>query len=161
MFQPPLVPDTLDVPAFKAFDTFALVALDMDRAEEDFALVDANRDHLAGVFGPRNKWPEGVDLRRNKADVAWHEVEFGCRTSFAYWITEAPRADAPLIGCLYITPSPRAGDDCAVYFWLAKSHDARAVEVKAVLEAWLRDAWHFNAVAFPGRDIPWADWQGK
>ena len=157
MFQPPLVPDTLDVPAFKAFDTFALVALDMDRAEEDFALVDANRAHLAGTFGPANPWPDGVDLRMNRADVAWHEVEFRCRTSFAYWIAETANADASLIGCLYITPSPRASDDCAVYFWLAKSEAARTEEVRAVLEAWLRDEWGFPAVAFPGRGVPWTE----
>tara|TARA_R110000868_G_scaffold350521_2_gene611777 strand:- start:3760 stop:4239 length:480 start_codon:yes stop_codon:yes gene_type:complete len=158
MFQPPLIPDDLDVPAFKAFDTFALIALDMDRAEEDFALVDANRAHLAGTFGPANPWPEGVDLRMNRADVAWHEVEFRCRTSFAYWITDAPRPDAALIGCLYITPSPRTGDDCALYFWLSTEHVARTADIETALKAWLRTDWHFPAVVLPGRDIPWTEW---
>ena len=159
MFQPPLVPDSLDVPAFKAFDAFALVALDMDRAEEDFALVNANRDHLVGTFGPANPWPQGVDLRMNRADVAWHEVEFRCRTSFAYWIAESTAPAAPLIGCTYITPSPRAGDDCAVYFWLDKSRASDTAHVKATLASWLHEGWGFQAVAFPGRDIPWSEWE--
>ncbi|MGV8998578.1 MAG: hypothetical protein ACOH12_16680 [Parvibaculaceae bacterium] len=159
MFQPPLVPDSLDVPVLKTFDTFALVALDMDRAEEDFALVDANRDHLAGTFGPAHLWPEGVDPRMNKADVAWHEVEFRCRTSFAYWITESAAPAARFTGCLYITPSPRAQDDCAVYFWLDKSLAADTAQVKETLTRWLRADWNFQAVAFPGRDIPWAEFK--
>jgi hypothetical protein len=28
-----------------------------------------------------------------------------------------------------------------------------------VLRGWLRDAWPFKRVAFPGRDISWDEWR--
>jgi RimJ/RimL family protein N-acetyltransferase len=160
MFQPPLVPADLVVPEFQAFDDFALAKLVMERAGDDYALVDANRERLIGTFGPDNPWPRGTDARSNLADVAWHEVEFGCRTSFAYWIVDGTDADAPLIGCVYVAPSPRPDHQCAVYFWLdaAWDGDEFVARVHATLRDWLEEDWGFAHIAFPGREIPWEAW---
>ena len=98
--------------------------------------------------------------RSNLADVAWHEVEFGCRTSFAWWILDGETAAAPLAGCVYVTPSPVPFYQCAVYFWLdqAKDQPGRAAAVQAELGRWLGESWGFGQVAFPGRGIAWDDW---
>ncbi len=160
MFQPPLVPRDLEVPGFVRLAGLTLSSLVMERAAEDFALVDANRDHLDGTFGPGNPWPRETTARSNAADVAWHEVEFGCRTSFAWWILAGETADAPLAGCVYVTPSPVPFYQCAVYFWIDRASDraGRAAAVQAELTRWLQQDWGFARVAFPGRSLAWANW---
>lgn len=160
MFQPPLVPHDLAVPHFVRLPGLTLSSLVMERAAEDYALVDANRQHVDGTFGPTNPWPRETTARSNQADVAWHEVEFGCRTSFAWWILAGETAEAPLAGCVYVTPSPVPFYQCAVYFWLDQAQDTpgRAAAVQAELARWLAESWDFGRVAFPGRAVAWANW---
>ena len=94
---------------------------------------------------------------------------FDKRLAFAYTVVPAAKSRSklpPTLGCIYINPATRRGYDAEVLLW-AVSHGRNATEAKtldaeleALTRAWLREAWPFKKVAFPGRgDTPWASFE--
>lgn len=147
-----LVPGSLDGPGYR------LRMLSFDDAEKDFEAVMASADQLRGLFGPENPWPEGVTLKEDMIDLAWHQREFTLRHSFAYTVMSSDEASC--LGCTYIFPSNVPDYDAVVFYWVRSGvdHDARDKELGAQFRQWLASDWPFRAPAFPGRDIPWSEW---
>ena len=64
------------------------------------------------------------------------------------------------LGCLYIYESGKAGYDVDVAFWTRDDREADLDDrVSAFVKNWLEEFWPFKRVAYPGRDIPWSEWE--
>lgn len=61
----------------------------------------------------------------------------------------------------YFFPSERAGFEAQAFYWVRTSELASGLDAHLgdTVRAWLASpAWPWQKVAFPGRDIAWADW---
>ena len=107
---------------------------------------------------PDDDWPLGLTLEEDLIDLAWHQREFTQRHSFAYTVM-APDESACL-GCVYLLPTGSPGHDVQAFYWVRTSELAGGLDDRlgAALRAWLAERWPFRGVAFPGREIAWADW---
>jgi len=157
---PDLVPPSFEPPRRLDAGEFVFRPLTIDDARQDYAAVDASRERLRGVFGPSSEWPSPeLTLAQNRIDVAWHHKEFQRRDAFTYAVVDP--ADTVELGCCYIQPTRHAAYNAAVYVWIADSGLDRdlAGAIETRLREWITDEWPFDAVAYPGRDIPWSDWE--
>lgn len=157
---PDLLPAEVDVPMGTAGEGFVVRPLRIGDAELDHETVLANRERLRGTFGPGHEWPAAdLTLEGNRIDVAWHHKEFQRRDAFTYAVFTPD--ETVELGCLYLQPTTAPDYDVAVYYWLAATADERglAETIESHLRDWVADAWPFDRVAYPGRDIPWAEWE--
>ena len=157
---PDLVPPSFEPPRQLNGGEFVFRPLTIDDARRDFAAVDASRERLRGVFGPSSEGPSPeLTLAQNRIDVAWHHKEFQRRDAFTYAVVDPD--DTVELGCLYVQPTARSAYDAAIYFWIAETgHDSGLAEtIETHLREWINQEWPFEAVAYPGRDIPWTDWE--
>lgn len=155
-----LVPPTFDVPERVDGGAFLVRPLRVADAERDHEAVVSSRRRLRGLFGPAHEWPPaGLTPEQTRIDIAWHQKEFQRRDAFTYAVL-APD-EAVEFGCVYIQPTRAPGYDAAVYFWTAESARERGVadDIERWLRRWVRDRWPFESVAYPGRDIPWSEWE--
>lgn len=65
-----------------------------------------------------------------------------------------------MLGCVYIEPTRKQGYDAEVYLWaretkLGTGLDARLLDA---VKRWLGREWPFTNIAFPGRELPWPQW---
>ena len=157
MYRRPLLPEGREPPETWAGPGFHARPLRLADAEADFEAVMAAGDRLIGGMDPESRWPEGLTLHENRVDLGWHEREFTLGHSFA-WTILAPEG-APTLGCAYLSPSDRAGAEAMAFWWLRPEADALAPAVETAFRALLGRLP--LAVALPGRDIPWDDWQAR
>lgn len=164
----PFVPDGYAAPRTQRFAQFTLEILSPRFAAQDYAAVTMSADAIRHIFGPTNGWPApDLSFAENLADLERHAREFADRVAFAYALV-SPDGERYL-GCLYIKPikSKREPDprkarfDAQAFFWLSTLADRGdlAKRVLGDVQAWLKSAWPFRAVAFPGRTMAWADWE--
>jgi hypothetical protein len=132
-------------------------------AAQDYAAVKTSADAIRHVFGPDNGWPAAtMSFAENLADLERHAREFEERTRFAYALL-SPDGDRYL-GCFYLRPTRnaphQAAYDAEAFFWLSAlaNRGDLAERVLEDLQIWLKAAWPFRAVAFPGRTIGWTEW---
>lgn len=155
----PWLPRSVAVPEGYRTGSYRVRPLTVHDAVRDYDAVMTSRERLWARFGPGWGWPaENLTLEDDLVDLAWHQKEFALRTSFAYTITTPD--GSRVLGCLYLFPSRRADHDAEVYFWSREPADGGIPEdvLDADVRRWLREAWPFTRVAFPGRDIPWSEW---
>jgi len=155
---PDLLPPDVDVPARVDTDVFVIRPLTIDDVERDYEAVMSSRERLRGTFGPNDEWPTAdLTIEQDRIDVAWHEKEFQRRDAFTYAVVGD---DGVQLGCVYVQPTRVPGYDAAVYYWVAESGIERGLgEVIAErVRRWIEAEWPFEAVAYPGRDVPWAEW---
>ncbi len=155
-----LVPSEFRVPAGLVTDEFRLRMLTVNDVVKDYEAVMTSRDQLRGVFGPQSTWPAAdLTLEQDLIDLGWHQKEFQNRTSFAYTVMSL--GESRCLGCVYIYPAAPADYDAQVILWVRQSELASGLEDRLLAEVktWIAQAWPFEQVAFPGREIPWADWQ--
>jgi hypothetical protein len=159
MYNRPLVPPGFRVPASLDLPNGFLRMLSIDDLELDFEAVMKSAARLKGLLDPDSSWPEGLTKADDLIDLAWHQREFTLRHSFAY--TYMARDNSRCLGCAYIFPSNAAEFDATVFYWVREGADAeqRDRDFGAAIRAWLKNAWPFQAVAFPGRDISWPAWR--
>jgi len=156
-----LVPDEFSVPLVVEFPSFVFRPLDSAATELDYAAVMASRDDLHDIFGPNDVWPAAdLTLEQNGKDLAWHWSLFEQRLSFAWTVlnTEGTKC----IGCVYLYWPLLPDYDATVYLWVHSDELAGGLDqtLESTVRAWLAESWPFRNPAFPGRDIPWDEWQG-
>jgi hypothetical protein len=158
MYNSPLVRPDFVIPDQLDGDDYVLRMLSIDDVEKDFEAVMASAGRLRGLLDPGSTWPDGLTLKEDLIDLAWHHREFTLRRSFAY--TVMSKDESRCLGCCYIFPSRVTAYDAAAFYWVRSGPDAerRDAELGTRLRNWLRAAWPFETVAFPGRDIPWTEW---
>ena len=155
---PDLVPSTETVPERVERDGFALRPLTVEDTELDYAAVTTSRERLQGVFYPGDTWPAGLTVEQNRIDLAWHQKEHQRRDAFTYAVVD--ESETAELGCVYVQPTRVEGYDVAVYYWVSTAGVERGLAdaIEATIRQWLADDWPLDSVAYPGRDIDWADW---
>ncbi len=154
----PFVAEDFEVPEGLVTEDFRLRMLSVNDVVKDFEAVIASKDHLQRLFPGGSNWPEGLTLEANLVDLGWHQKEFQIRRSFTYTVVSPD--GSKVLGCVYIHPTRKRGYDADITFWARESDQGdpadRALE-KAV-RSWIAAEWPFAKPAYPGRDIPWDQW---
>ena len=119
MYNAPIVPDDFIVPAWLETSRMRLRSLTIDDAVQDFEAVVTSETRLRTLYDPGSEWPKGLSLSQNMIELAWHQVEFQLRTSFAY--TVVPPDESAVLGCLYIYPTAKRGHDVEITMWVRES----------------------------------------
>ena len=159
MYSRPLVPPDFVVPDRLLGADFLLRPLTVGDLVKDYDAVMTSADHLKGVLNAGSSWPRGLTLERDLIDLGWHQREFTLRHSFAYTVMSPDQETC--LGCCYIYPSDRPEYDAMAFYWARASAFAGGLDERLGLafRGWLDSHWPFDRVAFPGRDIPWAEWK--
>jgi len=158
MYGKPLVPADFEVPLSLETERLRLRPLCAGDAVKDYDAVMTSAERLKTVFCPIDTWPDGLTLEQNLKELAWHEIEFQKRKSFAYTVVSLD--ESRILGCLYFYPTSRGGHDVEVSLWVRASEAETGLDghLYETVRRWIAEAWPFATPAYPGRDIAWADW---
>ncbi|MCU0307312.1 MAG: GNAT family N-acetyltransferase [Thermoleophilia bacterium] len=151
------LPHDHPVPPGISAERFTLRPITVHDVVRDYDAVMGSQAHLWARFGAAWGWPPAdLTLEQDLIDLAWHQKEADLRRSFNYAVVSPD--GARLLGCVYLDPPTRAGWDAEAYAWTRA--DALDLEDEVVdrARAWIAAEWPFPRVAWPGRDIPWAEW---
>ncbi len=154
----PFVDKTFAVPEELQTPDFKLRMLAISDVVKDYDAVISSKSQLLELFPHWGGWPEGLTIEDNLIDLGWHHREFTNRTSFAYTVVSLDGSQ--VLGCVYINPTRKSGFDASVSFWARESNqgDPADVALETAVKEWIAKHWPFESVAYPGRDIPLADW---
>lgn len=157
--KPAFVPNTFAVPTLVDGPGFKLVPLGPDVVKLDFVAYMSSIEHLQRTFSRSTRWPrEGITDAEAMQDMLAEQARFLGRTSFAYAVlTPDGRRER---GSVYVAPSTVPGHDAVVRMWVTKAdYDAGFdAELYSWVTAWMQHAWPLKKIAYPGRAIPWAEW---
>ena len=158
MYGIPLVPDDFEVPLCLETERLRLRPLCASDAVKDYDAVMTSAERLQTVFCPIESWPDGLTLEQNLKELAWHEIEFQKRRSFAYTVVR--HDESQVLGCLYFYPTARGGHDVQVSCWVRASEAETGLDAHLyeTVRRWIDEAWPFTNPAYPGREIAWEDW---
>jgi hypothetical protein len=163
-FIAPFIAPDFSPPRVAKVGHLSLRVLAPEHTHEDYAAVMGSADRIRGVFGPDNDWPApDLSLADNTADLVRHAEEFDARQAFAYslWV------GSDYAGCLYVRPfkSRRADDaragcwDAVVYLWMSTPYAHDDSNTYQQLNQWLTHEWRMSRLAWPGRQMSWAQWE--
>ncbi len=152
-----LVPREFTVPTLLETERFRLRPLTIHDVVKDFDAVMTSKEHLLASL-PWGWPPDDMRLEQNLIDLGWHQKEFQIKTSFAFTVVSLD--EARVLGCVYIDPAAKAGYDAEVTMWVRADELGTGLdqELESAVRRWLTDAWPFTRVAYPGRDMPWSEW---
>jgi len=159
MYGTPLVPADFEVPPGLETERLRLRPLCASDAVKDYDAVMTSAERLKTVFRPGGTWPDGLTLEQNLKELAWHEVEFQNRRSFAYTVVSLD--ESQVLGCLYLYPTRKGGHDVEVNLWVRASEAETGLDahLHETVRRWIAEAWPFASPAYPGRAIAWDDWR--
>lgn len=128
-------------------------------ASMDLAAIKRSQPALQHLFGPEDSWPPtDLTLAEDRADLTWHAAEFAAGRSFAYHLFNADRTQC--LGCLYLYPTASLAHDAEAYLWTSSDlAPAASHAIEQEVMAWVDTGWPFTDIAWPGRLIPFAEWQ--
>lgn len=155
----PLPTERFDIPQQWQGKQTLLIPASPKWVELDFAAVIASQSKLKHLFGPTDSWPpEDLDIESDRLDLVWHEQEFHARQSFAYHLLNHDASRC--LGCLYIYPTASPNHDAEAYLWThldLSATEANLIESEVI--DWITLHWPFTAIAWPGRSIPFNEWE--
>ncbi len=159
MYGKPLVPPDFDVPRGLETERLRLRPLTAGDAVKDFDAVMTSAERHKTVFRPGGRWPDGMTLEHNQKELAWHEIEFQNRRSFAYTVVSLE--ESQVLGCLYLYPTSKADHEVEITMWVRASEAGSGLDAHLyeTVRRWIAEAWPFAKPAYPGREISWADWR--
>ena len=155
----PFIPKNFCIPDNLITENFLIRKLTINDLIKDYEAVMSSVDHLMGTFGPGDDWPKDLTLEENLVDLGWHQKEFELRKSFTYTIMSL--AESKCLGAIYINPSEKEAYDAEAVMWVRQSELKKNLDriIFSKLKEWLCTRWNFSNVAYPGREIPWNEWQ--
>lgn len=154
------LPEEFYVPTLVAGLRFQIRPISVHDVVRFFDAVMCSRERLWEHFGALWGWPTtNLTLEQVLVDLAWHQKEGEQRRSFAYAVLTPD--EARLLGCVYIFPAKKAGAYAEADFWVRADQEETGLEkeLEEFVREWLDTAWPFDTVRFPGRDLPWHEWQ--
>ena len=154
------LPVDFEVPTLLVTEAFRIRPVTIHDVVKDYDAVMTNREHLWSLFGGAWGWPEeDLTLEQDLVDLGWHQKEFQMRSSFDYAVMSPD--EGRLLGCVYIDPPGKAGFDAEVYYWARQDGPEEGLEgqLGEVVRLWISEDWPLAKVAYPGRDIPWDEWE--
>jgi len=153
------VPAGFTVPVLVKTAGFQLVPLGPALVKIDYDAYMSSIEHLQTSFTRSKDWPHaGLTMADAMKDMEGEQARFKNRESFAYAVlTPDGRRER---GSVYVSPSRVAGYDAVVRLWVTKSEFDAGFDAAlyAWVTGWVRKQWPFAKVAYPGRAIPWAEW---
>ena len=155
----PLPIDNFAIPQRWRGKNVLLVPAAPEWAALDFSAVVECRTSLKHFFGSADTWPpDELTLEEDRADLAWHKREFDAKSSFAYHLLDHDASEC--LGCLYLYPTAAQEHDAEAYLWVhTRLAQVQATFIENEVIEWVRQCWPFSAVAWPGRFIPFTDWE--
>ncbi|MBC8392511.1 MAG: GNAT family N-acetyltransferase [Deltaproteobacteria bacterium] len=153
------VPKEFVIPKDLVTEWFHMRMLTVQDVHLDYDAVMSSMKHLRNVFGPNNNWPsETMTLEENLSDLQKHQNDFLNRHSFTYTVLRPD--EAACLGCVYIDPSNKANYDAEVYLWVRESESKTGFDdiLFNAVKKWISQRWPFKNVAYPGKEIPWEQW---
>ncbi|UYV16413.1 twin-arginine translocation pathway signal protein [Porphyrobacter sp. ULC335] len=147
------VPTLIEGPGFK------LVPLGPALVEIDYRAYMTSIAHLQATFTRSTSWPHaGLTLADAMVDMETEAGRFERRESFAYAVLTPDGLRER--GCIYVYPSKVPGYDAQVQLWVtAAEYEAGFdAELYAWAKDWIARDWPFAKIAYPGRAIPWEEW---
>jgi hypothetical protein len=158
------VPENFEIPRVFETDRFRLRMLSVNDVEKDYDAVIESRELLQAMFG--GTWPRiGFTLEENLADLKRHQQEFLDRKAFAYTVVSLN--ETKVLGCLYINPPQKFGEDpefieylkrtgsnAIVHMWVRQTEHDKGLD-KILFETvkdWISTVWPFKKVGYPGRE---------
>lgn len=157
----PFIPADFHPPLLVEAAGFKLVPLGPDLAKRDFDAYMSSVEHLQQTFSRSTRWPRaGITDADAMRDMQGEEARFKGRKSFTYAVLTPDGTRER--GCVYISPSPVKGHGAVVRIWVTKAdYDAGFdAELYRWVSAWIQKDWPLAKVAYPGRAIEWAAWDG-
>jgi hypothetical protein len=149
MSRMPFVPDDFQPPLSLVVDGFLLEPLGPEHNEDDYDAWSSSIEHIRATPGyPDGRWPRPMTLDENRADLERHARDFAARSGFTYTVLEP--SDRSVIGCVYIYPDRKGGDDATAQSWVRATHADRDAALRTVVSRWLADVWPFERVAYAG-----------
>ncbi|MGW0589413.1 GNAT family N-acetyltransferase [Streptosporangium sp. NPDC002607] len=153
------LPRTHEIPAGVEHERFRIRPITVHDAVRDFDAVMSSAARLRERFPLWGGWPlDDMTLEDNLIDLAWHQKEALLRRSFNYAVMSPD--GSRLLGCVYVDPPERQGADADVSLWVRADEEGTGLEeeLEPVVRAWLREAWPYASVRWPGREISWREW---
>jgi hypothetical protein len=145
----PFVPDDFQPPLSLVADDFLLEPLGPQHNEDDYDAWSSSIEHIRATPGyADSRWPRPMTLEENRADLERHARDFAARTGFTYTVLAA--SNHGVIGCVYIYPDKKGGDDAVVQSWVRATHADRDAALRALVSRWLAEAWPFERIAYAG-----------
>ncbi|MBU0472592.1 MAG: GNAT family N-acetyltransferase [Bacteroidetes bacterium] len=150
------VPENFNVPEKLMTKQMLLRPLRSSDVELDYRAVMSSIDHLKGVFGPDDNWPqEDLTIEDDLRALKNHESEFQKRVGFTYTVMNHEEQEC--LGCVYIIPMHAKEYEAQVFLWVTtdafnKGYDS---ELYDAVKEWMKNEWPFSKVIFPGRDMDW------
>ena len=154
------IPVDFQAPTLVETEAFIVKPLGPALVEVDYVAYMSSIEHLQKTFTRSTSWPhENLDMNDAMLDMETEERRFLQRESFAYAVL-TPDGKTEL-GCVYVRPSNKAGFDAVIRLWVTQEQynlgfDATLYEWT---QSWVEQAWPFTAPAYPGRAIPWSEWE--
>jgi hypothetical protein len=125
----------------------------------DMVAVLGSQERLWSVYGEAWGWPPAtMTAEQDREDLARHEAEIERHESFNYALFDV--GETELLGCVYIDPTPKAGADADVSWWVVDRLVGGPVEacLDETVPRWIESEWPLAAPRYVGRDLSWADW---
>ena len=155
----PFIPEAFEPPVRVDAGAFVIVPLGQELVDIDYEAYMSSIEHLQTTFTRSTSWPrEGISDEEAMLDMETEAARFAARTSFAYAVLTPDGTRER--GCVYVRPASKPGFDAEVKLWVTQAEFDAGFdpELYAWARAWVADTWPFESVAYPGRAIPWEDW---
>jgi len=151
------VPVDFVVPTSYQGKRFQLQVLEPAVTELDYEAVMSSKQSLRKIFSNNDCWPsDKMTTKENNNDLVTHLKEFNNREAFAYTVLTPEKNKC--IGCIYIEPCNREKFDAECYFWIRNDTLYLETEFYLSVNKWIKDAWPFANIIWPGREISWKVW---
>lgn len=150
------VPEDFRIPDSLSTENLFIRPLRTTDVELDYHAVMSSINHIRGVFGPDDDWPqENLTLEDDLRALKNHEVEFKKRVAFTYTVMDTKETEC--LGCVYILPIHAEQYDAQIFLWVTfeafkKEYDK---ELYLAVRKWVEEDWPFTRVAYPGREVDW------
>lgn len=101
-----------------------------------------------------------LTLEQDLIDLGWHQKEFQLRSSFAYTVVSLD--ESRVLGCVYVNRSSNPEYDASVCLWVRQDELATGLDgaLFTTVKEWIAQSWHFERVAYPGRELSWQELSG-
>ena len=155
------IPAEFNAPTLIEAEGFKLVPLGPELVDIDYAAYMSSIEHLQKTFTRSTNWPrEGITDEEAMLDMETEQARFENRESFAYAVLTPDGTRER--GCVYVYPSNIEGFDAVVRMWVTKDEFDAGFdeELYSWAQSWVQSDWPFETVAYPGRAIEWAAWDG-
>lgn len=143
-------------------ERICLEPLTVDHLDLDYDAVISSLEHLKGVFGPYDEWPDpNISRDQDLKDLRFHQEEFERGSSFTYAVLSLDKSKC--LGCVYIIPSKHPDYEAVVILWVRQDEIENGLDghVFETVKKWLGEKWPFKKVAFPGREQDWSEFPYK